>query len=80
MFNAVLAIRRSEKAMCEMQMSEISRMLFSELYQIMVNKAIIIGFRAGDRPNHPLDPPLRLQSFADKLVSPCFRFQELKLR
>jgi len=28
-----------------------SRMLFSELYQIMVNKVIFVGFRGSDRPN-----------------------------
>jgi len=30
--------------------------MFSELYKIMVNKVIFIGFMGGDRP--PLDPPL----------------------
>jgi len=33
-------------------------MLFSELYKIMVNKVTFVGFMGGDRPNHPLDPPL----------------------
>jgi len=32
-------------------------MLFSELYKVMVNKAIFFGFGGGDRPPS-LDPPL----------------------
>jgi len=35
-------------------------MLFLKLYKIMVNKVTFVGFKGGDRPNHPpLDPPLR---------------------
>jgi len=30
-----------------------SRMLLSELYEIMVNKVTFVGFKGGDRPNHP---------------------------
>jgi len=37
----------------------ISRMLFSELYKIMVKKVAFVGFRGGDRPNRlHLDAPL----------------------
>jgi len=32
-------------------------MLFSELYKIMVNEATFVGFKGGDRPKAPLDPP-----------------------
>jgi len=30
-----------------------SRMLFSELFKIMVKKVTFVGFRGGDRPNRP---------------------------
>ena len=38
----------------------ISRLLFSELYKIMVKRVTFVGFRGGDPPNRPppLDPPL----------------------
>jgi len=32
----------------------LSRMLFSELYKIVVNKVTFVGFKGGDRPNRPL--------------------------
>jgi len=36
-----------------------SLMLFSELYNIMVNKVTFVGFRGDDRPSRlPLDPLL----------------------
>jgi len=38
-------------------------MLFSELYKIMVNKVIFVGFRGRNRPNASLDPPLHLRFF-----------------
>jgi len=34
-------------------MALISRMLFYELYKIMVKKVAFVGFRWGDRPNRP---------------------------
>ena len=36
----------------------LSRMLFSELHTIMVNKGHFRRFRGCDRTKHPLDPPL----------------------
>jgi len=33
-------------------------MLFSDLYKTMANKTTFVGFKAGDSPNRPLDPPL----------------------
>jgi len=33
-------------------------MMFFDLYKIMVNKVTFVGFRGGDRPNRPLDPPM----------------------
>jgi len=44
----------------------LSRMLFSELYKIMVNKVSFLGFRGRDRPICPLDPPLIAWSVALK--------------
>jgi len=42
----------------------ISRMLFSELFKIMVKKVTFVGFRGGDRPNRTsLDPPLLTGTF-----------------
>jgi len=42
----------------------ISRMLFSELYKIMVKKVAFVGFRGGDRPNRPpwIHPCMRCSS------------------
>jgi len=40
----------------------ISRMLFSELYKIMVSKVTFAGFKGDDRPiRAPPDPPLAEQ-------------------
>ena len=39
----------------------ISRMLFSELYKIMVKKVTFVGFRGAIAPIAPLDPPLFVQ-------------------
>jgi len=40
-------------------MGLISRMVLSELYNIMVKNVTFVGFKGGDRPNRPpLDPPL----------------------
>ena len=37
----------------------ISRILFSEMYKIMVNKVTFVGFRGAIAPiAHPLDPPI----------------------
>jgi len=40
-------------------------MLFSDLHKIMANKTTFVGFKGGDRPNRPLDPPqLQTECFA----------------
>jgi len=46
----------------------ILRMLFSELYKIMVSKVTFPGFRGGDRTPPPLDPPLAFISVRKVLI------------
>jgi len=44
----------------------ISRMLFFELYKIMVNNVTFVGFRGGR--SSPVDPPLLWRHLRDKLI------------
>jgi len=52
----------------------ISQMLFSEMQKNMVKKVTFLGFRGGDRPNPPLDPPLNQGGGQTGLSKPLTEF------
>jgi len=43
-------------------------MLFSEFYEIMVNKVTFVGFKGDDRTISPVDPPLDLRKWTASTV------------